>query len=184
MNISTSAKGRAPYYNENEKCWKVPLTKGKEASIDFSDVYFIGKWVWFVFESAHTSYAVRNARKCEGRRGLIYMHRELLTAKADEEVDHSNHFGLDNRRINIRRANRLDNARNRKADSIGTSKFKGVSWDKSRNKWAAQISILGKAFHLGRFNSEIEAAKTYNTKAKELFGEFAYLNSWRLLNAP
>jgi hypothetical protein len=52
-----------------------------------------------------------------------------------------------------------------------SSKYKGVSWDDSRKQWRASIPIF-----LGRFDSEIEAAKAYDKKAKELYGEFALLN--------
>ena len=45
-----------------------------------------------------------------------------------------------------------------------------------RNKWRARITINGKTMHLGLFASAIEAARAYNEKAKELFGDFANLN--------
>lgn len=59
-----------------------------------------------------------------------------------------------------------------------TSKFKGVSYYKgnSTNRWIAYISKNKKKHHLGYFPTEIEAAKAYNEKAKELHGEFAKLN--------
>jgi hypothetical protein len=58
----------------------------------------------------------------------------------------------------------------------GTSKYKGVYWDKNNKKWMSRIKINKKTKYLGRFKSEKEAAEVYNKAAVELFGEFAYLN--------
>ena len=44
---------------------------------------------------------------------------------------------------------------------IPTSKYKGVSWNKNRNKWRSQIEINGKKKHLGYFTSEEEAYEAY-----------------------
>ena len=44
----------------------------------------------------------------------------------------------------------------------GTSKFKGVCWDKTNKKWRADIRIYGKQTHLGRFDSEEAAACKYD----------------------
>lgn len=51
-----------------------------------------------------------------------------------------------------------------------------MSWRKKSNKWLVQIGKDNKKYHLGLFLIEVEAAKTYDKKAIELFGEFAYLN--------
>ena len=39
------------------------------------------------------------------------------------------------------------------------------------------IKLNQKTIHLGYFSTPEEASKIYNIKAKELFGEFAILNS-------
>lgn len=57
-----------------------------------------------------------------------------------------------------------------------SSKYKGVGWQKGKNKWRARIVINGKFKHIGYFNDEIEAAKAYDSVAKEAFGEETYLN--------
>lgn len=42
-----------------------------------------------------------------------------------------------------------------------TSKYVGVSWAKSINKWVSHISINGVSNHLGIFDTEIEASNSY-----------------------
>ncbi len=53
-----------------------------------------------------------------------------------------------------------------------TSGFRGVSFDKSRNKW---ISRVGRK-QLGRFSTKEEAALAYNKEAQSLWGDSAYQN--------
>lgn len=81
-------------------------------------------------------------------------------------------YSPDNCRICTRNQN-IYNCGSRK---ISSSQYKGVHKPKGSHKWKAQIQIDGINHNLGLFDTEIEAAKAYNTKAKELFGEFAYLN--------
>ena len=58
----------------------------------------------------------------------------------------------------------------------GTSRYKGVCWDKKRCKWKAQIAIHGERKQLGRFDNEVDAALAYDKFASENFGEFAKTN--------
>lgn len=60
--------------------------------------------------------------------------------------------------------------------TYGTSKYKGVHWYKQSKKWMVQIRLNDKQIYLGLFEREDDAARAYNKKAKEIFGEFACLN--------
>jgi hypothetical protein len=57
-----------------------------------------------------------------------------------------------------------------------TSRFKGVCWDKRRERWIAYIKKEQVSRYLGRFDGEIAAAEAYDEAARELFGEHARLN--------
>jgi AP2-like factor, euAP2 lineage len=57
-----------------------------------------------------------------------------------------------------------------------TSIYKGVYRHAARKKWMAVIISNGRSHWLGQFESEEDAARAYDQAAKELFGEFAYLN--------
>lgn len=92
------------------------------------------------------------------------------------DIDHINGDRADNRLCNLRVATRADNLRNMKVSGLGSSKFKGVSWSKCVGKWTAQITLGNKKKHLGCFESEVDAARTYDEAAKELYGKFAKLN--------
>lgn len=59
---------------------------------------------------------------------------------------------------------------------ICSSKFVGVSINNRRKKWLAQISYNNKPIHIGYFANEEDAARAYDKKALELYGENAKLN--------
>lgn len=88
-------------------------------------------------------------------------------------TDHINGNKLDNRKANLRTVTQKENAMNRskRSDNL-TSIFKGVSWDRVNGKW---IVLVSKKYY-GRYEDEIEAAKTYNKIASRLFGAYAKLN--------
>ena len=49
-----------------------------------------------------------------------------------------------------------------------SSKYTGVSWSKSVNKWYSRIQINGKTIYLGSFTDEYEAHLAYQKKLKEI----------------
>jgi hypothetical protein len=108
------------------------------------------------------------------------MHRMLLRPYKDEEVDHINGDGLDNRRVNLRTCTHSENMRNRKRLITNTSGYTGVSYSsdmKRKKRWLAQIRVGGgKRIHLGRFYTKEEAAVTYDEAAKKYHKEFARPN--------
>ena len=65
---------------------------------------------------------------------------------------------------------------NRGGRKNSSSRFKGVSWSKSNQKWKSDIKFKGRSYFLGYFTSEIVAARAYNEGAKKYHGEFAWLN--------
>lgn len=115
-----------------------------------------------------------------GRINLIdtSMHMYLMNkyiCKNDSKlvIDHINHNKIDNRLNNLRYVSVSNNNHNRKKSEKATSKYYGVC--KYRNKWIVQISINKKAYKKV-FDLEIDAAKHYNEKAKEVYGDNAQLN--------
>lgn len=151
---------------------KISLTQGKFAIVDDDDYEQLSRWKWYALKRRETFYAVRKYK----RKTMIFMHRQILqlTKGDSKETDHRNHCGLDNRKQNIRICSKSQNHQNQRPRKLGMSKYKGVVWHKK--KWQVQIGHRGKEIYLGRFDNEIEAAKAYDHKAKELFGEFVYTN--------
>jgi len=93
-------------------------------------------------------------------------------------VDHINGNTLDNRRENLRVCTYSQNNTNRvQSATRRSSSYKGVVWNKSRNKYEAHIKIEGRLTYLGLFKSEKDAAMAYNKAAEKHFGEYARLNA-------
>jgi hypothetical protein len=108
----------------------------------------------------------------DGLVGVVYICIEIL--KCEGQVDHISRDGLDNRKCNLRKATHTQNQIN-SISNRGTSKYKGVSWDKSRSKWVGKLGN-GPDHFLGRFDSEEDAARAYDRAVIQKYGEFARPN--------
>ena len=47
------------------------------------------------------------------------------------------------------------------------SKFRGVHWDRTKNKWAACAKVDGRTKHLGHYAQEVDAARKYDETAAD-----------------
>jgi hypothetical protein len=74
-----------------------------------------------------------------------------------KEIDHQNRDRLDNCVDNLRWVSSSQNQANRGKKQNTTSIYKGVCFDKVRDKWSSRITIDNKQKNLGRFKTEIEA---------------------------
>lgn len=75
-------------------------------------------------------------------------------------IDHINDDKSDNSANNLRIVSNRDNC-HRVKKGMNTSKYKGVHFDKDKNKWRAQTTINNKRKHIGFYNSEEEAFKSH-----------------------
>ena len=115
--------------------------------------------------------------KERGRSGrYVKLHRLIMNAQDGTHVDHINGDGLDNRRENLRLVTPQLNQANSRKHVIGKSRFKGVSWSKPANKWRAYIVRDRRQIHIGLYADEFEAARAYDAKAAEMWGDHAHLN--------
>jgi len=113
--------------------------------------------------------AVYAGRHEHGR--LVLMHRQIMNPPQGKLVDHTNGNGLDNRRGDLRICTARENSHNRRPHAGKTSsKFIGVV--RHRHKWMARAG----GEYLGVFDDEAEAARARDRKARELYGEHAWLN--------
>jgi hypothetical protein len=156
---------------------RIDLGEGEWTIVDVDIYYRFGNFKWCVRGNRNTFYAVRFVKIGPGRTKLVNLHRTILAAPAGLLVDHRNGDGLDNRRDNLRLATHFQNACNRHRNKSKTSsRFVGVSFKKRDNNWAARINYKRKTISLGRFNSELDAARAYDNAARKYHGEFARLN--------
>jgi len=58
----------------------------------------------------------------------------------------------------------------------GTSKYRGVMWDKTCFEWRAKIKLQGKTKYIGLYQDEIDAAKAYDREAIRARGPKTILN--------
>jgi len=83
------------------------------------------------------------------------------------QVDHIDNNKLNNKIDNLQLLTNRQNSTKQFLTIQKSSKFVGVCWDKSRNKWIVGIKINKKRINLGRFYDENEAAEVYQTALRK-----------------
>ena len=147
----------------------IKLTKGKLAIIDDEDFIKVNKIKWH-FDGNYAANKGKNK---------IYLHRFVLNAPLNMDVDHKDLNKLNCQKSNLRLTNQQGNGANRRLNKNNKSGYKGVYFNnqkKYKKPWMAQIKVNYKPIHLGMFRTPQEAALVYNEAALKYFGEFARLN--------
>jgi len=153
---------------------EISLTKGKFAFIDDEDWDLVKNYKWYY---NNNGYAETSIKQENGKHKTTGMHRLIINNNNPKiHIDHINHNGCDNEKYNLRLCTHQQNHMNQSSNKNSTSKYMGVNWEKSRKKWKSQIGFNNKRIFVGYFINEEDAARAYDNKAKELFGEFANLN--------
>lgn len=150
------------------KVINVNTTPITEFIIDADDIVVVQKEWWHKTVFGYI---------CNGP--MIPLHRIIMGAKSNEEVDHISGDKTDNRKCNLRLCVHIENSWNKNAQSNNTSGYKGVRWDNRKNKWMSRITANKTDIFLGYFDDKLEAAKAYNEAALKYHGEFAKLNDIR-----
>jgi hypothetical protein len=138
-----------------------------EVSIDRIDLDRIKQHKWGLNSNGKFNYC---ATTIDGKR--VYIHQFIMGRKL---IDHIDRDVSNNRRSNLRVCTNQQNGFNSGLSKNNTSGFKGVFVNKV-GKSRAAIMKNGESVRLGMFETKRQAAKAYDAKAIELFGEFAATN--------
>jgi hypothetical protein len=106
-------------------------------------------------------------RKCylSHRLAWLYIYGEW----PKKQLDHINGDRKDNRIENLRLVCNKQNSENQTLHVNNTSGYRGVTWDKSAQKWMAQIRHNNVRKFIGRYESLKEAANAAKNARDQLF---------------
>lgn len=152
---------------------KIKLTRGREALVDDEDFERLSSFNWQCTEHGY-------ARRRVSNKVFSYMHREVMSAKSSETIDHRNSDKLDNRKENLRFCTPGQNAKNsnRKPGATGLcgvyiNNPLGKTGNGVKNKFVARIRVDMKNVWLGRYATAEEAHRVYVDACKKYHGSFS-----------
>lgn len=148
---------------------EIPLTQGKTALVDDADFERLNAFKWYAAKNGNTFYAVRKqpVKLPDGRtrQETIFMHHEVIGKPQRGYVtDHGDRNGLNNTRENLENVTIQRNAWNTNA--------KGVTFDRERGKWKAQIMKDYKQHFLGRYHDLQDAINARRAAEQVYFNNF------------
>lgn len=135
---------------------KLALTNSeKECLVSYEDYKEISKYKWRVAKNGYVYSTIAiNSKK-------FSIHSYIMKPDEGFIVDHINRNPLDNRRENLRITSHINgiNGQNKSIFKNKTSsKYRGVFFHKLSKRYIARVN----RYHIGTFNTELEAAEAYD----------------------
>ena len=147
----------------------ITLSNGLQVKVSKEDFIYLSGFNWNLSSSGYVSFEAGKKQKS--------MHR-LIAERAgidcQNQIDHKDGNRLNNQRGNLRAATFIENGQNHGKNKNNTSGYKGVSWDKQKEKWSARIGVNKKYVFLGCYDTKEAASFAYQLAAKKYHGEYAY----------
>lgn len=154
----------------------------REFYFDLEDYDIIKNYHWA--EKSDKGYIVTKVWN-NNKPSSVFMHRLIMKENgfdiSNSDIDHINHKTYDNQKSNLRVCNHYQNIVATKTYSNNTSGRKGVSWDKSRNKWTVSITVNKKTHYIGRYDNFEDAVKAREEAEKIYHKEYHY-DDTKLMN--
>ena len=146
-------------------------------TIDAADWEGIKDYPWYaklIPKYRGRFHAMASAKNEYGKYTTVSLHRLIMEPGEGMHVDHINGDTLDNRRCNLRVCTPSQNGANRRAPCKNKTGYYGVS--QIGEKFSANLICEGTTYYLGLHKTAEEAARAYDKKKLELFGEYAWTN--------
>jgi hypothetical protein len=109
------------------------------------------------------------------KRPRALMHRVVMKTPLGLHTDHINADRLDNRKENLRICTASENIAHQIRKNKSQGGYKGVQLN-NRNTFQARLRYKKQLVYIGTYKTAEDAARAYDKKARELFGEFAITN--------
>jgi hypothetical protein len=117
--------------------------------------------------NGHGYLAVRVFSKTYSLHRIIWLY--VYGQFPSKDIDHINRNRLDNRLLNLRQVDRIDNCRNISRPKHNTSGCMGVSWYGRDKKWNVYIKVDGKNKWLGRYDTIFDAAAVRRSAENHIY---------------
>jgi hypothetical protein len=145
------------------------LTRSKRALVDDEVYDWLHAYNWSVLESQRGTGIMYARRRSRGQ--LVYLHRQILGVPGFAYVGTRDSDGLNCQRANLYALDSKGEVVQWRA-GVGRSCWIGVEWDPLSGLWRAVLAGL----EVGVYAAEADAARAYNAKLVQLYGEQAAVN--------
>ena len=134
--------------------------------VDLEDVKLVKQYKWHI---SSAGYVYSSKDKILLHRLIVQHHSNYSKEDLQNlDIDHADNNPLNNTKKNLRVSTRSENCRNRQP--IGKSGVLNIRWIKDRGSW--KVEFKG---HSKNFKDFFTAFDYRNKKAKELYGEYAFI---------